>query len=141
MKRHVMLALVATAAVAVGINVAVLAADYSGEAAARLTRRRLSSPRRPTAIIYDNDLMAVAGLGVAFEMNIGVPSALSIIAWEDSPLCQVVHPALTVLRRNVNEFGARAARLLFERLDDGATRSVKNGNSTLVVRESTGPAA
>jgi DNA-binding LacI/PurR family transcriptional regulator len=130
----------ADAAAATGIDVRVEAADYTGEAAARLTRRILSSPDRPTAMLYDNDLMAVAGLGVAFEMGVPVPGELSIIAWEDSPLCAVVHPALTVLKRNVAEFGARATRLLFEQLDGRPARSVMNTNSTLLVRESTGPA-
>ena len=37
--------------------------DYSGEDGARVTRRLLSSAQRPTAIIYDNDVMAIAGLG------------------------------------------------------------------------------
>ena len=40
--------------------------------------------------------MAVAGLGVAVEINIAVPAQLSILAWEDSPICRVVHPAVTV---------------------------------------------
>jgi DNA-binding LacI/PurR family transcriptional regulator len=132
---------IAAAAGAAGLTVNVLAADYSGEAAAQLTRRSLSAGNRPTAVIYDNDLMAVAGLGVAAEMNVAVPTALSIVAWEDSPLCQVVRPTMTVLQRNVTEFGVRAVRLLFEQIDGRPPRSVQNVNSTLVIRESTAPAA
>ncbi|MDR7273223.1 LacI family DNA-binding transcriptional regulator, partial [Catenuloplanes atrovinosus] len=33
--------------------------DYTGEEGARATRRLLSSARRPTAVIYDNDVMAI----------------------------------------------------------------------------------
>ncbi|MFI5909909.1 LacI family DNA-binding transcriptional regulator [Dactylosporangium sp. NPDC051541] len=115
-------------------------ADYTGEAAAQATRRLLSGRDRPTAIIYDNDLMALAGLGVAAEMHVAIPGDVSIVAWEDSPLCQLVHPALTVLQRNITDYGMRTARLLFELLDGRPPRSVRYGNATLVVRDSTGPA-
>jgi len=123
------------------MSVSVLAADDTGEAAAQATRRILSSPRRPTAIVYDNDLMALAGLGVTAEMHISVPRELSILAWEDSPLCQAVHPALTVLQRSITDYGARTARLLFEWLDGRPPRSVRYANATLIARDSTAAAA
>ncbi|HTJ31849.1 MAG TPA: LacI family DNA-binding transcriptional regulator [Dactylosporangium sp.] len=119
------------------LEVATVPADYTGEAAAQATRRILSAPARPTAIVYDNDLMALAGLGVAAEMHIAVPHDVSILAWEDSPLCQLVHPALTVLQRNITDYGMRTARLLFELLDGHPPRSVRYGNAVLVVRDST----
>ncbi|MEU8698439.1 substrate-binding domain-containing protein [Streptomyces sp. NPDC048680] len=53
--------------------------DYSGEDGAHATRRLISSPERPTAVIYDNDIMAVAGLSVAQEMGLDVPGDLSLV--------------------------------------------------------------
>src|SRR6266545_1739485 len=65
-------------------------------AARRSARSRLlSSPTRPTAVLYDNDVMAVAGMSVAYEMGVDVPLDLSIVAWDDSVLCEIVHPQLT----------------------------------------------
>ena len=86
--------------------------DYTGEEGARATRRLLGAADRPTAIIYDNDVMAVAGLAVAQEMGLSVPGDLSIVAWDDSPLCRLVHPPLTALTRDIAAYGAHAARLL-----------------------------
>ncbi|HEU5108881.1 MAG TPA: LacI family DNA-binding transcriptional regulator [Micromonosporaceae bacterium] len=86
--------------------------DYTGEEGARATRRLLSSPRRPTAVIYDNDVMAIAGMSVAQEMGLRVPGEVSIVAWDDSPLCQLTHPALTALSRDIPAYGAHAARHL-----------------------------
>ncbi|MBB5873882.1 DNA-binding LacI/PurR family transcriptional regulator [Allocatelliglobosispora scoriae] len=119
----------------------VVGADYTGEAGATATRRLLSSARRPTAIAYDNDVMAVAGLGVAMEMGVGVPAELSIVAWEDSPVCQVVRPALTVLHRDIPAFGAHAARLLLAVIEGAEPRSVQDHTAQLVVRASTAPPA
>ncbi|WP_329079118.1 substrate-binding domain-containing protein [Streptosporangium sp. NBC_01469] len=64
--------------------------DYTGEEGARATRRLLSSPARPTAIVYD--IMAVAGLSAAQDLRLDVPGDLSIVAWDDSPLSRVVRP-------------------------------------------------
>jgi DNA-binding LacI/PurR family transcriptional regulator len=91
-----------------------ISTDYTGEEGARATRRLLSSRTRPTAILYDNDVMAIAGLSVAGEMGFVVPQDLSIIAWDDSVLCQLVHPALTAMSRDIPGYGAQAARELLE---------------------------
>ncbi|MHC3469592.1 LacI family DNA-binding transcriptional regulator [Streptomyces sp. 7R007] len=93
-----------------------LTTDYSGEAGARATRSLLSAsePDRPTAIVYDNDIMAVAGLSVAAEMGLSVPGDVSLLAWDDSQLCRLTHPTLSAMSHDVHAFGADAARTLFQ---------------------------
>ena len=59
------------------------------------TRALLCEPERPSALIYDSDVMAVAGLAVATEMGVSVPGDLSIVSFEDSLLTRIVHPAIT----------------------------------------------
>src|SRR5690606_9305209 len=86
--------------------------DYSGEQGAAATRRLLSTHPAPTALIYDNDILAIAGLAVAQEMGVSVPADLSIVAFDDSPLCRLVHPPLTALTRDIPAYGAEAAREL-----------------------------
>ncbi len=44
------------------VGAVTISSDYTGEEGARATRRLLSSADRPTAVIYDNDIMAVAVL-------------------------------------------------------------------------------
>ncbi|KYF59168.1 LacI family transcriptional regulator, partial [Sorangium cellulosum] len=61
-------------------------ADYTGEAGGQATRRLLAGATPPTAIVFDNDVMAVAALAVAQEMRVPVPERLSIVAWDDSAL-------------------------------------------------------
>ena len=93
------------------------ATDYSPEQGAQATRRLLSGTPPPSAVIYDNDVMAVAGTSVAHEMGVDVPRDLSIVAWDDSVLCEIVHPPLTVLSRDIMAYGARAAERLLALLD------------------------
>ena len=87
-----------------------LPTDFSDAEGAATTRKLLSQSRRPTAIIYDSDVMAVAGLGVAMEMGVSVPGDLSIVAFDDSILTQLMHPALTALSRDTFEFGGQVGR-------------------------------
>ncbi|GAA1695181.1 LacI family DNA-binding transcriptional regulator [Glycomyces endophyticus] len=115
--------------------------DYTGEESARVTRRLLTAPGRPTAIVFDNDVMAVAGLGVAHELGIAVPGGLSIVAWDDSPLCRLTHPALTSLTRDITAYGAQCAQALLAVIGAEPERhaAVRCRPAELSPRGSTGP--
>lgn len=113
--------------------------DYTGEEGARATRRLLSSAARPTAVIYDNDVMAIAGLSVAQEMGLVVPADLSIVAWDDSPLCQLVHPPLTALSRDIPAYGAHAARQLLAVIGGADPAGLQDETAHLTPRGSTAP--
>jgi len=105
---------------AAGLEAVSVPGAGTGEHGAQATSDLLRSARPPTAILYDNDLMAVSGLSVAQQMGVPVPAELSIVAWDDSALCAVVHPALTALRRDLAAVGAEGARRLV-RLAGGST--------------------
>lgn len=113
--------------------------DFSGDEGARATRELLSRPQPPTAIVYDNDVMAVAGLGAAREMGVAVPDELSIVSYEDSLLCRIVHPMLTALSRDTVAFGAHTARTLLDLLTGDGDLASYDATATLVVRGSTVP--
>lgn len=112
--------------------------DYTGEDGARATRRLLTARERPTAIIYDNDIMAIAGLSVAREMGFSVPGDLSLIAWDDSVLCQLVHPPLTAMSRDIPAYGANAARQLLKVIGGGTAVAMQDEAAHLAPRGSTG---
>jgi DNA-binding LacI/PurR family transcriptional regulator len=123
-----------------GVESAVtMPSDYTGEEGGRATRRLLIGTERPSAIIYDNDVMAVAGLAVAQEMGLSVPGDLSIVAWDDSPLCSLVHPPLTALSRDISEYGSHAARQLLAAIDGKPVTNVEAGTAHLTPRGSTAP--
>ncbi|MCX4765631.1 LacI family transcriptional regulator [Streptomyces sp. NBC_01275] len=118
-----------------------VATDYSGEAGARATRSMLtaSPPDRPTAIVYDNDIMAVAGLAVAAEMGLHVPQDVSLLAWDDSQLCRLTHPTLSAMSHDVHGFGAEAARTLFGVIMGSGPGSHPVPTPSLTPRGSTAP--
>ncbi|MGW0365136.1 LacI family DNA-binding transcriptional regulator [Streptomyces sp. NPDC002990] len=113
--------------------------DYSDAEGAAATRRILAEPRPPTALVYDNDVMAVAGIAVAAELGIPVPGRLSIVAWDDSALCRVTHPRLTALVRDTAGFGRLAAEELLAVLGGSQPRVRASERPRLEPRESTAP--
>jgi DNA-binding LacI/PurR family transcriptional regulator len=117
---------------------AAVATDYSDVEGAAATRRLLNGPTRPTALVYDSDVMAIAGLTVAAELGVSVPAQLSVVSFEDSRLTQLTHPSLTALTRDTYDFGVQAARTLLAAMNDpAAATSIKIATPTLTVRDST----
>jgi DNA-binding LacI/PurR family transcriptional regulator len=114
--------------------------DFSDAQGAAATRTLLSSPAasRPTAIVYDSDVMAVAGLAVATEMGVSVPERLSIVSFEDSVLTRIVHPPITALTRDAFSLGRLAAdRVLAAVESPGSIGDLKTATPALTVRGST----
>ncbi|MFC9842246.1 LacI family DNA-binding transcriptional regulator [Streptomyces sp. NPDC060223] len=113
--------------------------DYSDTESTAVTRRVLESGTPPTALVYDNDVMAVAGVAAATELGFAVPGDVSVVAWEDSALCRMVKPWLSALSRDTVEFGRTAAQELTALLDGGPARTVQVPVPRLIERDSTGP--
>lgn len=122
-----------------GLDVVGQLSDYTDESSTHATRQLLTLRDRPTAIVYDNDVMAVAALSVADEMGIEVPRQLSIVSWDDSVLTRLTHPALTALAHDVMGYGAHVARRLREVIDGAAPRAHRDTPHVLAPRGSTSP--
>ncbi|KOX13925.1 LacI family transcriptional regulator [Saccharothrix sp. NRRL B-16348] len=120
-----------------GIEPVVLEGDYSEESGAKLTTALLNAPEPPTAILYDNDVMAVAGLNVAKELGVAVPDRLSLVAWDDSSLCRLASPALTTMSVDVHQFGVTVAESVLELIEGVEVAERWSPKPTLIAREST----
>ena len=81
--------------------------------------------------------MAIAGMSVAQEMGLRVPAEVSIVAWDDSPLCQLTHPALTALSRDIPGYGGHAARRLLAAIAGEPVGPFQDETARLTPRGST----
>ena len=121
-----------------GVAAQVIATDTSPAQSADATRQLLSRLDPPTAIVYDNDVMAVSAIRVAEEMAITVPEDVSIASFDDSVVAGLVRPSITCLTRDTFELGEAAAKLLLAQIDsDEPLPSVRGPQPRLTVREST----
>ncbi|MGW4214434.1 LacI family DNA-binding transcriptional regulator [Lentzea sp. NPDC004789] len=126
---------------AAGVEPTIVEGDYSEEAGAKLTAALLRAPEPPTAILYDNDVMAVAGLAAAAELGVTVPDRLSLVAWDDSTLCRLASPALTTMSVDVHQFGVVVAESVLERIDGLPVAPRWSPTARYVPRGTTAPAA
>ncbi|CUR60766.1 Transcriptional regulator [metagenome] len=92
--------------------------DFSAEEGAKATRTLLDLAQAPTAIVFANDLMAIAGLAVAVGRGIDVPGRLSIIGYEDTELAAHMQPPLTTVSTDVIGWGRAAAGRLLALIQD-----------------------
>ncbi len=112
--------------------------DFSPSAATATTRMLLSRRERPSVIVYDNDVMAIAGLRVAQEMSVPVPGRLSLASFDDSVVTGLVHPSITCLTRDTFSLGEQAAQFLLEQIENGEKLADRLGPlPVLTTREST----
>jgi DNA-binding LacI/PurR family transcriptional regulator len=115
----------------------VVEADFSAAGGAAATRRLLDSD--VTAIVYSNDLMAIAGLSVAVECGRAVPAELSVTGFDNTDLAGYVSPALTSVRTDPYLWGRKAAEALLDLIDGGTVDDIPVPAAQLVIRASTAP--
>ncbi|PVW06015.1 LacI family transcriptional regulator [Microbacterium sp. Gd 4-13] len=120
-----------------GVGGRVVATDFSAAEGARATQELLDAAMPPTAIVYSNDPMAVAGLGVAQRRGLSVPRDLSITGFDDTEIGRHVHPALTTVTTDARGWGALAARTLLDAIDGQPPRHLSLPDPTLTIRSST----
>lgn len=123
-----------------GVTGETIITDYSpGEVAATM-RTLLSRTDRPTAVVFDNDVMAIAGLRVSQEMGVAVPARLSLASFDDSVVTGLMHPSITCLTRDTFGFGEKAAEYLLDVIESEERLPDRTGpRPHLTVRESTAP--
>ncbi|WP_250034699.1 LacI family DNA-binding transcriptional regulator [Paractinoplanes maris] len=88
--------------------------DYSYESGRAATAALL--PQGPTAIVCDNDLMALAALDELRDRALTVPGDVSVVAWDDSALCQLATPPLSAMSHDVGRIGELAGGALLDAL-------------------------
>ncbi|MET8973866.1 LacI family DNA-binding transcriptional regulator [Streptomyces hydrogenans] len=94
---------------------------------------------RPTAVVCDDDILAVGVLKAARRLGLRVPEDLSITGFDDLALAGAVEPELTTVRLPAEEFGRRGMEALLAVLA-GEPAPPVTLPVALVARGSSGPA-
>lgn len=127
----------------VGVDGRVAPTDFSPEQGGEATRRllALAPDVRPTAIVYGNDPMAIAGMAVAQGAGLRIPDDLSVTGLDGSQIGQYVFPALTTLDNDPVEWGRVVASTLLDLVDGNDPVDRTLTPARLIVRGSTGAPA
>ena len=123
-----------------GVRVRIVEADYSAQAGIRAVRELLAAEPAPTAVVFDNDVMAVAAENDLVRSGVRVPEQVSLLACNDSALCELAVPALSAMGTDVHEHGVTIGRAVLDVLDGGAHRDHAGPPIRILRRGSTGRA-
>ncbi|ANF32494.1 hypothetical protein A0130_13180 [Leifsonia xyli] len=114
--------------------------DYTEANGRAATAALVARETPPTAIIYDDDVMAIGGLEELKARGLAVPGDVSILAWDDSPFCMLSEPPLAVMGHDIQSIGELCARSMLSELS-GVRESHERAIATFVKRESVGRAS
>jgi DNA-binding LacI/PurR family transcriptional regulator len=122
-------------------------ADFTAAGGATATAQLLELADPPTAIVYANDVMAIAGMSVAASHGLSVPGDLSVTGFDDTELARHLRPALTTVRSDALGWGAAAAELLLNVVEAAAAPTTPSATpvhlelppAQLVIRDSCAP--
>lgn len=98
--------------------------DFTAQSGRKLTADLLSLSHPPTAIIYSNNVMAIAGQAYAQEQGLHIPEDLALAGFEDDEICAHLNPPLTSVDTGPAERGRLAAQQLIQVVAETFPKSV-----------------
>ena len=103
--------------------------------------RLLDSNDPPTAIFASSDLQAYGVYQAARERGVRIPQDLSVVGFDDVPMCEWLAPKLTTIRQPLEEMARQGVRMVMAMAYQDAHPATTKLElaTTLVVRESTAP--
>ncbi len=122
---------------------ALIAQGYFDYASGLLCAEKLLNLEHPpTAIFASNDDMAAAVIAAAYKRNIAIPSGLSVVGFDDTPIASIISPQLTTIRQPIAELAANAVELLSKNINHSYSDQSNDNFITLeysfVERDSSG---
>lgn len=103
-------------------------------------RYLLSLKNKPTAIICGNDVLAMGALIEARSLSIQIPSAASIVGFDNLEFSAHLEPPLTTIDVPAKEMGESAAEYLVQKVTGRTAIQSLHLEPRLIVRKTSGPA-
>ncbi|MEV6302303.1 substrate-binding domain-containing protein [Actinoplanes sp. NPDC051861] len=123
-----------------GVRVHIVEGDYGAESGVSGVQELLAADPVPTAVVFDNDVMAVAAEQELIRAGVPVPERVSLLVYDDSPLCELAVPPLSALSIDVHDHGLTLARAVLDALDGAEPVDYPGPPIRVLRRESTAPA-
>lgn len=92
------------------------------------------SPALATAYFADNDIIAAAAMRAFSMCGYHIPEDISIVGFDDMPICQLTEPLLSTMRVPKQALGATAVKRLIEKLQDPRPEHHKISLSTSLIQ-------
>ncbi|MFC1645964.1 LacI family DNA-binding transcriptional regulator [Candidatus Omnitrophota bacterium] len=97
-------------------------ADYSRPSARKAMSSLLKLKPIPTAVFASSDDMAQEAISVILEHGLKVPGDISVVGFDDNPICLYGSVGLTTVRQPLIEMAAKATSLLHKKMSSKTTK-------------------
>ena len=91
----------------------------------RRLSEELAKKKELTAVMTSADIMAAGIMTGLREQGIGVPDDISVIGFDDIPVCRMLTPALTTVHQDITQKGIEAVNLMLKKLQNEEIGSTK----------------
>lgn len=105
--------------------------------AKRMVGEILSSPKPPTALYCENDVMALAVINELQGRGVKIPGDMAIIGHDGLDICRMMHPYLTTMAQPRYQMGKVSAAMLIDSIEDRAVNEKVVLAPTLWIGETT----
>lgn len=110
---------------------------YDMRSGYKAMKELLALPKVPTAVFCSNDDMAMGAIKAIFENGLIVPKDISIIGFDNSGFSEYATPALTTIKRPIEEVSIMGGKKIIDLINNGNHEGEKIYIKTeLVVRDS-----
>ncbi|HAJ57086.1 MAG TPA: hypothetical protein DCL35_04880 [Candidatus Omnitrophica bacterium] len=118
----------------------ILKGDYSRKSARDAAHKLLELSVRPTAVFVSSDDMAMEAVSVFLENSVKVPDDISVIGFDDDPVCLYGPVALTTMRQPLKEMAQAAVKEVYLKMQDPG-REIRRSllSCELIIRDSVKP--
>lgn len=118
----------------------ILRCDYSRKSARRAAEKILNMQEKPSAVFASSDDMAQEVVSVFMEKGLKVPDNISVVGFDDDPVCLFGPVALTTVKQPLREMAETAVKELYLQMQD-QNRQIKRTiiPTELVIRDSVKP--
>ena len=121
----------------VGGESAVIRSTFTQQGGYRSAIEIFSMNPRPTAIFAANDEIAMGVFQAARDHGVSIPDEFSVVAFDDSAVCEALTPRLTSVRQPLDEIAGAGLRAVVESIKSKTTFHGSAFPTELIVREST----
>lgn len=117
-----------------------LQGDWSATSGYLATLNLLASRNGFTAVVAQNDRMAVGAIRALRQAGCRVPQDISVVGFDDMPLASYFDPPLTTMRQDLQSIGRTAATLLIQAVESPQAQALHVAlPAELIIRQSTAP--
>lgn len=96
-----------------------------------------TTPPLATAYFADNDIVAAAAIRAFRQHGLRIPEDISVIGFDNMPVCQLIDPPLSTMHVQKESLGAQAVICLADRIRSGAAGHHTSQMDTIKIEIST----